>query len=96
LGNALKDEVCKDILAVLDLMFNAGLSSALVTCLSSLVDSIPSLLKPVQERLLEIISIILARSPYMPVNFKLSLPPANVSIIIYSTYLLQLANHGDE
>ncbi|KAL0486430.1 phosphatidylinositol kinase-related protein kinase TOR [Acrasis kona] len=53
---------------LLDLMFAAGLSSTLTDSLSSLVETFPTMLKPVQDRLLDLISIILARVPYNPVK----------------------------
>lgn len=49
---------------LLDVMFSAGLSPTLVEALEQIADSIPSLLPPIQDRLLDCISMVLSKSHY--------------------------------
>jgi FKBP12-rapamycin complex-associated protein len=50
--------------SLLDLMFSEGLNNSLIDNLTIIVDSIPELLIPVQDKLLDIISITLSKSTY--------------------------------
>ncbi len=59
-------------------MFAAGLTSTLTASLASLVESFPSLLKPVQDRLLDLISLIIAKVPYNQKS-SLTIPTADVN-----------------
>jgi FKBP12-rapamycin complex-associated protein len=82
-------ELIKDhLLGLLDQMFSAGLSTTLTQALADIVEEIPSLLGHIQERLLDLISIILTRSPYTVTNKIFSPPP-----IEYNTETIALALH---
>ncbi|KAJ3508971.1 hypothetical protein NMY22_g16449 [Coprinellus aureogranulatus] len=52
----------------LDLMIACGLSEPLVQALSNIVKYIPPLLKTVQDRLLDLLSLLLSGQPYKPLG----------------------------
>ena len=54
----------KHISDLLDLMFMVGLNSSLTDSLKDLAKYIPDLLKPIQDRLLDMLSMVLAKQPY--------------------------------
>lgn len=65
---------------LLDLMFSCGLSIPLVTALDGIVKAIPPLMKVVQDRLLDMLSMTLIGQPYRPLGAPASLrPSANAS-----------------
>lgn len=53
------------IRGLLDVMFSAGLSTVLVETLEQISMSIPSLMPTIQDRLLDSISMVLSKSPYL-------------------------------
>ncbi|GAU24847.1 hypothetical protein TSUD_115700 [Trifolium subterraneum] len=53
------------IRGLLDVMFSAGLSTVLVETLEKISTSIPSLMPTIQDRLLDSISMVLSKSPYL-------------------------------
>ncbi|WJX59954.1 non-specific serine/threonine protein kinase [Trifolium repens] len=53
------------IRGLLDVMFSAGLSTVLVETLEKISMSIPSLMPNIQDRLLDSISMVLSKSPYL-------------------------------
>eukprot|EP01135_Chromosphaera_perkinsii_P003113 Nk52_evm2s236 gene=Nk52_evmTU2s236 len=59
-GPALQSHISE----LLDLMFLAGLNSSLTDALKDLAKYIPDLLKPIQDRLLDMLSNVLAKQPY--------------------------------
>ncbi|KAJ6518876.1 phosphatidylinositol 3-kinase [Mycena sanguinolenta] len=67
---------------VLDLMFNCGLSEPLRDALVAITANIPPFLKPVQERLLDLLSVTLSSKHYNPVGAPLPLrkPESEASI----------------
>jgi len=69
LGEAVGDDISEQILKLLDPIFAFGLSKALTDALSSLVETNASLRQPIQQHLLDTISIILAKIPYHSVNY---------------------------
>lgn len=69
LGEGVGDEISEQILTLLDPMFQYGLSKSLTDALTSLVETNPSLRQPIQQHLLDSISIILAKIPYHSVNY---------------------------
>ncbi|XP_024523697.1 serine/threonine-protein kinase TOR, partial [Selaginella moellendorffii] len=50
--------------STLDIMFDTGLTPTLEKALNQIVTSLPSLLPPIQERLLDFISLVLCKAPY--------------------------------
>ena len=65
---------------LLDLMFSCGLSVSLVTALDRIVKSIPPLMRIVQDRLLDMLSMTLIGQPYRPLGAPLSIraPTSNL------------------
>eukprot|EP01080_Neovahlkampfia_damariscottae_P002252 gene2252-2426_t len=61
-----------NIKPLLDKMFIGGLSTTLTKALDEIVISIPGLLQPVQEKLLDLISYILAKAPFTSLSKSLS------------------------
>lgn len=64
LAKAMGPAMEEHVRGLLEAMFLAGLTPTLVEALENIVASLPSLLSTVQERLLDSISQVLARSPY--------------------------------
>ena len=69
-------------------MFDTGLSPALTQSLSDLVTNIPSFLPKIQERLLNLISMVLSNKPYYhpgtPLSLRKKAPnPALVRFLLY-------------
>ncbi|CAH2267767.1 jg15184 [Pararge aegeria aegeria] len=65
LGIAMKENVANEIKEILDPMCATGLSSQLTTCFKELSQKVPSLKKDITDRLLNILSLILRKKPYM-------------------------------
>ncbi|KAI0272361.1 atypical/PIKK/FRAP protein kinase [Gloeopeniophorella convolvens] len=65
----------------LDLMFACGLSEPLHHALIEIAKNIPPLLKTIQDRLLDMLSMILSDKPYKPLGAPPVLMRENVSII---------------
>ncbi|XP_052743299.1 serine/threonine-protein kinase Tor [Bicyclus anynana] len=65
LGIAMKENVANEIKELLDPMCATGLSSQLTTCFKELSQKVPSLKKDITDRLLNILSLILRKKPYM-------------------------------
>ncbi|KAH9990569.1 FAT-domain-containing protein [Russula vinacea] len=65
----------------LDLMFACGLSEPLHHALIEIAKNIPPLLKTIQDRLLDMLSMILSDSPYKPLGAPPVLMRGNVSTI---------------
>jgi len=65
-GEAVGEAIAVYVSNMLDQMFCAGLSSFLTDSLTSIAQHIPSLLRAIQERLLDTISLILSKNPYNP------------------------------
>ncbi|KAF4581337.1 phosphatidylinositol kinase- protein kinase tor1 [Pleurotus pulmonarius] len=63
---------------LLSLMFACGLSGALVSALSDIVTSIPPLLPMIQDRLLDMLCMVLSGKPYRPLGAP-PLPPLLVN-----------------
>lgn len=74
-GPTIADRVSK----LLNQMFSSGLSPTLTAALRDLSDSIPSLHRPIQDRMLETVSNILTQSPHRPVNVRAAGTPVPVS-----------------
>ncbi|MCO5588585.1 hypothetical protein L7F22_042542 [Adiantum nelumboides] len=64
LSKAMGPAMEKHVRGLLDAMFASGLTPTLVEALESIVSSLPALLPTVQERLLDSISFVLAKSTY--------------------------------
>lgn len=64
LAKAMGPAMEKHVRGLLDAMFAPGLTPTLVEALESIVSSLPTLLSTVQERLLDSISFVLAKSTY--------------------------------
>ncbi|KAF7356539.1 Serine/threonine-protein kinase TOR [Mycena venus] len=82
---------------VLDLMFNCGLSKPLRDALVAITTNIPPFLKPVQERLLDLLSVTLSGKHYNPVGAPLPLrkpdsETSTVNEVIQSDKNLELIN----
>eukprot|EP00898_Chlorokybus_atmophyticus_P008681 jgi/Chlat1/8814/Chrsp90S08148 len=96
-GTPVEPYVCE----LMDAMFSGGLNTTLVAALTQITNSLPQLLPPIQERLLNIISRILAHRPFFapavsttnglasPSGSYMNSP--NSSIEMPSTPLVQLA-----
>ena len=54
--------------ALIDPMFACGLSDSLVRALVVMVDKIPPIKPVIQEKLLDLLSLVLASRPYRPVG----------------------------
>ncbi|CAH0400987.1 unnamed protein product [Chilo suppressalis] len=68
LGYAMKENVVNDIRELLDPMCATGLSPQLTTCFKELSQHMPSLKKEISDRLINMLSIILRKKPYVPNN----------------------------
>ncbi|KDN41769.1 putative TOR1-1-phosphatidylinositol 3-kinase [Tilletiaria anomala UBC 951] len=68
LATAVGPHLTKYMHELLDLMFACGLSTALVQALERLVISVPPLLRNVQNRLLDLLSMTLIGEPYRPLG----------------------------
>ncbi|KAG1057434.1 hypothetical protein G6F43_000742 [Rhizopus delemar] len=64
LATAVGQQLTKHLHDLLELMFNCGLSEPLVSALSNIAERIKPLSPAIQERLLNVISIILSGQPY--------------------------------
>lgn len=65
LGCSMKEEIACELQGLLESMCISGLSLHLTTCFKELSQSIPSLKKDITERLLNMLSIILRKKPYL-------------------------------
>ncbi|CAM6130085.1 unnamed protein product [Calypogeia fissa] len=79
LAEALNDIMEEHVRSMLDLMFAGGLSPTLVESLRQISTSLPSLLPTVQEKLLESISLVLAKTPYRSARAVGTAPTRSVS-----------------
>eukprot|EP00762_Andalucia_godoyi_P003296 ANDGO_06658.mRNA.1 Serine/threonine-protein kinase TOR2 len=70
------------LMQILDSMFSGGLSSTLTSSLATLSSSIPSLSVPISDRLLDLISRILARTSYRIASLQV---PAQVGSSVVSS-----------
>lgn len=68
LGIAMKENVANEIKELLDPMCATGLSPQLNTCFKELSQKVPSLKKEITDRLLNILSLILRKKPYISSN----------------------------
>jgi len=76
------------------LMFDAGLNSRLPQCLSELVQHVPAYLATIQERLLDLLSMVLSGNPYYhpgtPMSFRIKKrspgPPVMVRLSIIHSH----------
>lgn len=68
LGYAMKENVVNDVKELLDPMCATGLSPQLTTCFKELSQNMPSLKKEITDRLLNMLSLILRKKPYVPNN----------------------------
>ncbi|CAG9564543.1 unnamed protein product [Danaus chrysippus] len=82
LGIAMKETVSNEIKDLLDPMCVTGLSPQLTTCFKELSKNVPSLRKEITDRLLNILSLILRKKPYIPSNTESS------SVAMLSTAML--------
>jgi len=75
-------------------MFDAGLNSRLPQCLSELVQHVPAYLATIQERLLDLLSMVLSGNPYYhpgtPMSFRIKKrspgPPVMVRLSIIHSH----------
>ncbi|XP_041982232.1 serine/threonine-protein kinase mTOR-like [Aricia agestis] len=65
LGFAMKENVAAEIKELLDPMCTTGLTPQLTTCFKELSHNIPSIKKDITDRLLNILSLILRKKPYL-------------------------------
>ncbi|XP_013148241.1 PREDICTED: serine/threonine-protein kinase mTOR-like [Papilio polytes] len=68
LGFAMKEDVANEVKELLDPMCATGLSPQLTTCFKELSQNLPSLKLEITDRLLNILSLILRKKPYMSNN----------------------------
>ncbi|KAJ1827403.1 phosphatidylinositol kinase- protein kinase tor1, partial [Coemansia sp. RSA 2599] len=68
LAKAFGSSLTKHMHEILDLMFTTGLSQALCESLADIGNSIPQLRKPIQDRLLDMVSIVLVNMPFRSVQ----------------------------
>ncbi|KAF4593864.1 phosphatidylinositol kinase- protein kinase tor1 [Pleurotus pulmonarius] len=79
----------------LDLMFACGLSGALISALKEITTNIPPLLKTIQDRLLDILSLILSNQPYRP----LGAPPSlnrDANVVARELSTTQVNEHNSD
>lgn len=88
LAKAMGPAMEEHVRGLLDAMFMAGLTPTLVKALESIVSSLPSLLSTVQERLLDSISFVLAKSSYR--SAKATMVPTRALVVPGSPQLLEL------
>ncbi|CAH0725575.1 unnamed protein product, partial [Brenthis ino] len=81
LGIAMKECVANEIKELLDPMCATGLSPQLTTCFKELSQNVPSLKKEITDRLLNILSLILRKKPYITNS-------ADSPVVMFSTALL--------
>ncbi|KAI0046207.1 atypical/PIKK/FRAP protein kinase [Auriscalpium vulgare] len=79
LASAVGPNLTKLLHDQLDLMFACGLSEPLRQALVAIAKHIPPLLKTIQDRLLDLLSVILSGQPYKPLGAPPSLVRDNVS-----------------
>ncbi|XP_050677035.1 serine/threonine-protein kinase Tor-like [Leptidea sinapis] len=65
LGFAMKENIASELKILLDPMCASGLSPQLTTCFKELSQNVPSLQKEIANRLLNILSLILRKKPYL-------------------------------
>ncbi|KAL2621813.1 hypothetical protein R1flu_002018 [Riccia fluitans] len=89
LAKALGPDMEEPVRSLLELMFQCGLSPTLVEALKQISSSMPSLLPQVQERLLESISLVLAKAPYRPLKAGAPVPrvPSTPTTPVGSEYV---------
>lgn len=80
LATAVGQALTKHMHELLDLMFAYGLSEALVQALTDLSTHIPPLLSTIQERLLNLLCLILAGEPFKTPGGPLQIRPSAASI----------------
>ncbi|XP_045537112.1 serine/threonine-protein kinase Tor [Papilio machaon] len=68
LGFAMKEDVASEVKELLDPMCATGLSPQLTTCFKELSQNLPSLKLEITDRLLNILSLILRKKPYISNN----------------------------
>ncbi|PWZ00165.1 putative TOR1-1-phosphatidylinositol 3-kinase [Testicularia cyperi] len=78
LATAVGPHLTKYMHDLLDLMFSCGLSLPLVTALDGIVKAIPPLMKFVQDRLLDMLSLTLIGQPYRPLGAPVGLRSTTV------------------
>lgn len=64
LAASIGPSLAKYIHEILGLMFTSGLSESMVACLNELAHNVPDLVRPIQHKLLESLSVILCHQPY--------------------------------
>ncbi|KAI0040710.1 atypical/PIKK/FRAP protein kinase [Auriscalpium vulgare] len=79
LASAVGPNLTKLLHDQLDLMFACGLSEPLTQALAAIAQHIPPLLKTIQDRLLELLSVILSGQPYRALGAPTPLVRDNVS-----------------
>ncbi|KAE9388869.1 hypothetical protein BT96DRAFT_786743, partial [Gymnopus androsaceus JB14] len=80
----------------LDLMFTCGLSEPLVQALTYIAQDIPPLLKTIQDRLLELLCVILSGQPYKPLGAPPSLGRNKVTTISRDLNVSQVSGNGKD
>jgi FKBP12-rapamycin complex-associated protein len=95
IGEAVGESISVYVTNMFDQMFVAGLTKRLTAALSSLAENIPSLLRSIQERLLDTISLILARTPYNPLTSRSSVAIPDVDHSDPETIELALKTLGE-
>ncbi|KAJ3878338.1 phosphatidylinositol 3-kinase [Lentinula edodes] len=80
----------------LDLMFACGLSESLVQALTYIARDIPPLLRTIQDRLLEILCVILSGQPYKPLGAPPSLGRTEVPVINRDLNVSQVSGNGKD
>ncbi|KAE9399554.1 phosphatidylinositol 3-kinase [Gymnopus androsaceus JB14] len=80
----------------LDLMFACGLSEPLVQALTYIARDIPPLLKTIQDRLLELLCVILSGQPYKPLGAPPSLGRNEVTTISRDLNVSQVSGNGKD
>ncbi|MCO5558518.1 hypothetical protein L7F22_012103 [Adiantum nelumboides] len=80
LSKAMGPAMEKHVRGLLDAMFASGLTPTLVEALESIVSRLPSLLPTVQERLLDSISFVLAKSTYRSAKAISAVPPRPLGV----------------
>ncbi|NP_001171773.1 target of rapamycin isoform 1 [Bombyx mori] len=68
LGFAMKENVANEVRELLDSMCLTGLSPQLTTCFKELSNNLPSLKKDITDKLLNMLSLILRKKPYVSTN----------------------------
>ncbi|KIK08874.1 hypothetical protein K443DRAFT_655406 [Laccaria amethystina LaAM-08-1] len=81
LASAVGPNLTKLLHDQLDLMLACGLSEPLVQALVAIAKFIPPLLKTIQDRLLDVLSMILSGQPYKPLGAPLSLARNDLGVI---------------